>query len=83
MRALATLGLLALLSGCALRSTPHHDYSSAYDGTPLRARIVDVTGRLLVSTNRPAHVAVFEIVPGRGVGLLYPAYTSEDSPPDR
>lgn len=29
--------------------------------------------RLLVSTNQPAYLAVFEIVPGRGVTLVYPA----------
>jgi hypothetical protein len=31
----------------------------------------------MVNTNRPAHVAIFEIYPGRGVGLLYPAYRGE------
>ncbi|MDB4886934.1 MAG: hypothetical protein JWN79_2372 [Gemmatimonadetes bacterium] len=29
-------------------------------------------GRLLVSTNQPAYVAVFELVPNRGVALVYP-----------
>lgn len=29
-------------------------------------------GRVLVQTSRPAYVAVFEIVPGRGVSLVYP-----------
>src|SRR4051812_10551936 len=28
--------------------------------------------RLLVSTNQPAYLAVFEIVPGRGASLVYP-----------
>jgi hypothetical protein len=36
-----------------------------------------IGGRLEVGLSEPAHVAVFEIVPGRGVGLLYPFYTSE------
>ena len=31
----------------------------------------------MVNTSRPAHVAIFEIYPGRGVGLLYPAYRGE------
>jgi hypothetical protein len=48
-----------------------------YDGRPLRARIVNGSGQLMVSTSRPAHVAIFEIIPGRGVGLLYPAYRGE------
>ena len=30
-------------------------------------------GRLLVSLDRPSYLAVFDIVPGRGVTLLYPA----------
>jgi hypothetical protein len=34
------------------------------------ARVED--SRLLVSTNQPAYVAVFEIVPNRGVTLVYP-----------
>jgi hypothetical protein len=29
-------------------------------------------GRVLIQTSRPAYVAVFEIVPGRGVSLVYP-----------
>ncbi len=32
-----------------------------------------VNGRLLVQTNRPAYVAIFEIVPGHGVALMEPA----------
>ena len=35
------------------------------------ARVDD--NRLLVSTNQPAYLAVFEIVPNRGVWLVYPA----------
>ncbi|HEV2148657.1 MAG TPA: hypothetical protein VGR37_14735, partial [Longimicrobiaceae bacterium] len=79
MRALAILGLAALLSSCAALPAPPSDGfdPSAYDGRPLRARIVDVSGRLLVDVSRPAHVAIFEIVPGQGVGLLYPAYSGE------
>lgn len=29
-------------------------------------------GRVLIQTNRPAYVAVFEVVPGRGAALVYP-----------
>jgi hypothetical protein len=79
MRALATLGLAALLSSCAALPAPPTDGfdPAAYDGRPLRARIADVSGQLLVTVSRPAHVAIFEIVPGQGVGLLYPAYSGE------
>src|SRR3712207_4010202 len=30
-------------------------------------------GHLLIQTNRPAYVAIFEIIPNRGVTLIYPA----------
>lgn len=36
-------------------------------------------GRLLVQTNRSAYVALFEIVPGRGVALLYPTSARQRS----
>ncbi len=80
MRALPSLGLVALLSACAAQPayTPSDPYpvESGYS-TPIRARIVDVTGQISITTNRPAYVAVFEVVPGEGVGLLYPAYRGE------
>lgn len=49
---------------------------------PPRPRIVPlevtlarpIRGQLLVQTNRPSYVALFEIVPGRGVALLAPAH---------
>lgn len=79
MRALSTLALVALLSSCAaLPAPPTPGLDPAqYDGRPLRARIVNGGGQLMVNTSRPAHVAIFEIYPGRGVGLLYPAYRGE------
>jgi hypothetical protein len=40
---------------------------------PLAVNIVRPDdGRVLIQTSRPAYVAVFEIVPGRGVSLVYP-----------
>jgi hypothetical protein len=36
-----------------------------------------VRGHLLVQTNRPSYVALFEIVPDRGVALLAPAHAHE------
>lgn len=81
MRALSTLALLAVLSSCAaLPEPPAGGFDPAvYEGRPLRARIVNAGGQLLVNTSRPAHVAIFEIVPGRGVGLLYPAFRGENN----
>jgi hypothetical protein len=41
--------------------------------SPLEVSIVrPEEGRVLIQTSRPAYVAVFEIVPGRGVALVYP-----------
>lgn len=41
---------------------------------PLEVSIVRTEeGRVLLQTSRQAYVAVFEIVPGRGVSLVYPA----------
>lgn len=83
MRTLLSLGLAALLAGCALQSSPPYDRPEpsgySYDDGPLRARLMSSGGRLEVMTSRPAYVAIFEIVPGRGVGLLYPAYYGEDN----
>jgi hypothetical protein len=36
-----------------------------------------VRGHLIVQTNRPSYVALFEIVPDRGVALLAPAYAHQ------
>jgi hypothetical protein len=36
-----------------------------------------VRGHLLVQTSRPAYVAIFEIVPDRGVALIAPAYVHQ------
>lgn len=81
MRALFTLALVAFLSSCAaLPAPPAGGFDPAqYDGQPLRARIINGAGQLMVNTNRPAHVAIFEIVPGQGAGLLYPAYRGESN----
>src|SRR5512132_3188344 len=70
---------VAALSGaaCAAGRTPAVtttvDRSTA-EGGPLEARLysaVDQTVRFAL--NRPAYVAVFELVPGQGVSLVYPA----------
>jgi hypothetical protein len=41
---------------------------------PLEVSVVrSEDNRVLVQTSRPSYVAVFEIIPGRGVSLVYPA----------
>ncbi|HYW08787.1 MAG TPA: hypothetical protein VE913_17630, partial [Longimicrobium sp.] len=39
---------------------------------PLHARLFEGGGSIRVDLNRPAHVAIFEVVPGQGVALIYP-----------
>lgn len=42
---------------------------------PLHARLLEGGGNIRVDLNRPAHVAIFEVVPGQGVALVYPRTT--------
>jgi hypothetical protein len=81
MKTLLSLGMAVLLSACAMQAGPRHvpAYDSDYPLGPLEARILNADGRINIWTSRPAYVAVFEIVPGQGVGLLYPAYSEERS----
>ncbi|HEX6750941.1 MAG TPA: hypothetical protein VF092_26875 [Longimicrobium sp.] len=46
---------------------------------PLAARIVPDGQWFAIELNRPAHVAMFEILPGRGVALVYPTYSREEA----
>ncbi len=73
MRSLiAPLILMATLSACAAHSAPEGvPYRS---DLPLEARIqASATGGVNgFYVNRPAYVAIFEIVPGGGASLLYP-----------
>lgn len=91
MRRLASLFLaVAALGACAPYYSPGGPYDrdrgrydddyygdGYYGGAPLDARIVPGGGFFGVRLSDDAHVAIFEIVPGRGVGLLYPSYDSE------
>ena len=78
-RFLAVLLLAAPLGGCALQ--PPSTTAASVRNVPLQARIVpDIGGRnggIAFTLNRPAHVALFEIIPGQGVGLMYPRFGSE------
>lgn len=81
-RRLALLPLLLVaLPACAGGLAPPADGPDVYyeSSAPLRARLVDAVGGLAIQTSSPAHVAVFEVVPGRGMGLMYPAYGRERS----
>ena len=81
-RLLAVLLLAAPLGGCALQ--PPSTRSASVRDVPLQARIVPEFGsmnrEISFTLNRPAHVALFEIVPGRGVGLMYPRFGSDRDP---
>jgi hypothetical protein len=70
--ALAALALVISVSACAMQS-PATSGPARSGYHPLRAYISpsDASG-LGFYVNRPAHVAVFEIVPGRGSSLVYP-----------
>ena len=91
MRRLAALLLPVLaLSACVAPGYGPYSgggrYSSRssdrwYDDTsiPLAARIVPDGSWFGIQLNRPAYVAVFEILPGRGVAMVYPTYGREDA----
>jgi hypothetical protein len=83
-RSLAALALLlAPLAACAGGGYGYGDPtpvpSGSYRGTgPLYVRIGEAAGSSFrLETNDDAFVAVFEVVPGGGVQLLYPRYRSE------
>ncbi|CAN5355588.1 hypothetical protein BH23GEM4_BH23GEM4_00030 [soil metagenome] len=75
MRKIFALLLLAPLASCALNSSPAR--TSVRDA-PLTAGIFPLGGRISFNLSRPAHVAIFEVVPGRGVGLMYPSAAAQD-----
>lgn len=70
------LGGVVLLAACS--SNPNVVYVPAPAPLPTEMPPVAVSivradeSRLLVSTNQASYLAVFEIVPGRGVSLVYP-----------
>lgn len=68
VRRLSVALLPALVAGCAASS------SGSEERAPLEGRIFpSQASSLTISLNQPAHVAVFDIAPGQGVGLLYPS----------
>ncbi|MEX2582911.1 MAG: hypothetical protein WD766_06545 [Gemmatimonadota bacterium] len=70
-KTIATALMAILVSGCAGMS---YDGGPAPSG-PLQAYLLPTAefgGGLSFHVNRPAHVAVFQIFPGRGASLIYP-----------
>lgn len=83
-RSIATLLLpLAALTACASAggigggSTPdtYNGSESASRAEPLHVRLSESgSAGLFLHLNRPAYTAVFQIIPGQGVALLYPNF---------
>jgi hypothetical protein len=61
--------------GDGYRSSSDRWYDAA--DVPLAARIEQTGIGYGIRLNRPAYVAMFEILPGQGVGLYYPSYQPE------
>lgn len=77
MRALVPV-LAVLLTGCNLPIPEPGDFPRH---RPLQARIAPAdhsSRQIRFHLSRPAYVAVFEVVPGAGVSLLYPSYRGAD-----
>ncbi|HEU4564993.1 MAG TPA: hypothetical protein VFS05_10110 [Gemmatimonadaceae bacterium] len=77
MRPLVVLSLSIAAAACAHRVPA---VAEGLEGSmaPLSARLeAPMDGVLRFSTSRPAYVAIFEIVPGSGASLLYPANLDE------
>ena len=65
------VALLVGAMGCASASQEPND-GPAPPGDGLNVEVEALMSGWVVHTNRPASVALFEIVPNRGAGLLYP-----------
>src|SRR5690606_17148118 len=76
MRALLTSVALLALGACSLPQAGRSRVFEPY--APLRATITtaNTPGGPLFHVNRPAYVAMFYIVPGSGVSMLYPGFGS-------
>jgi len=72
MRSWLAVTAAVALAACAPSASPR--LTSAPDpGTPLEARLFPpYYGQVALQLSKPAYVALFEVIPGRGVSLLYP-----------
>ena len=69
MRRVASVVFLVLLAGCGQQAvTPE---------ATLRASLLPPTHGIGFYVNKEAYVAIFDIVPGRGIGLYYPHMNRE------
>jgi hypothetical protein len=72
-----TVGLAACGPTYVVQSTPQPAPQRVPAPPPVQPLEVNIVrpddGRLLIQTSRSAYVAVFEVIPGRGVSLVYPA----------
>ncbi len=76
-RTLLAAALVASIPACAVPRSAELEPSRV----PLQATIVAPIDRgFLLHVNRPAHVALFEVVPNQGVSLIYPWLIREDQP---
>lgn len=74
---LCTAAFLATAMAACVQPVPVGGVSPIeYDPEPLVARLSPIGG-LSFWVNRPAHVAIFEIAPGAGTSLLFPASSYE------
>jgi len=72
------VSLAVVLSGCAYTPAPARDGFHPVTADPLSVRLLPPEGGFLrFLTTEPAHVAIFEIAPDRGVSLLYPQFREE------
>lgn len=73
------LGALAAgVLGCASGGPTYAPAEPDPEGAPLTLLIEPAHSGWAVHTNRPVSVALFEILPNRGVGLLYPDPNREE-----
>lgn len=72
----AAMLTVAAAFGCASSAAAPGDTTAV--PAELRVQIEPLTSGWLVHTSRPASVALFEIVPNRGAGLLFPDPARDD-----
>ena len=83
LRVVALTALIALIACSSGRVIVVRQPAPPPPPPPLRIAPLEITvarpirGQLLVQTNRPSYVALFEIVPERGVALLAPTYAHQ------
>lgn len=83
LRRVATLAASIVLAACSSGTVYVVQRPAPPPPPPPRIEPLEITlgrpvrGQLVVQTNRPSYVALFEIVPERGVALLAPSYAHQ------